>query len=279
MSTPPTSIDPRNEVSITPTEHYIGIDVGTGSVRACIVNGNGDIVGLTSENISLWQPQHGFYVSSVMFTRGPVANFSARSQEQSTTDIWRCICLAVRRAISQDNIDPNSVKGIAYDATCSLVVFNSQTDEPISVTAPNFDSDRNVILWLDHRPVEETEKVNATNHNLLRYVGGRMSIEMEIPKVLWLKNHMPKSTFDQSRFFDLPDALTHISTGNDRRSFCSVICKQGYVPVGVDGSVKGWQEDFLEQIGLGDLVEDNFKKMGGVDGVVSPFLLYFFFFF
>lgn len=43
-------------------EHYIGIDVGTGSARACIMNDQGDIVGLASENIGLWQPQTGYYV-------------------------------------------------------------------------------------------------------------------------------------------------------------------------------------------------------------------------
>jgi ribulose kinase len=62
-----------------------------------------------------------------------------------------------------------------------------------------------------------------------------------------------------------------MATGNENRSFCSTVCKQGYVPVGVDGSVKGWQEDFYEAIGLGDLTKDNFKRMGGVDGVVSLF--------
>lgn len=150
-------------------------------------------------------------------------------------------------------------------------MFNHETDEPVSVTGPNFDSDRNVILWLDHRPVKEATKINATNHNLLRYVGGAMSVEMEIPKVLWLKNHMPKELFEKCQFFDLADALTHIATGNEKRSFCSVVCKQGFVPVGVDGSVKGWQEDFLKEIGLEDLTTDNFKRMGGVDGVVSLF--------
>ena len=152
-------------------------------------------------------------------------------------------------------------------------MFSNVTDEPVSVTSPNYDTEQNVILWLDHRPVKETDVVNATEHNLLRYVGGRMSIEMEIPKVLWLKNNMPKEHFDQCKFYDLPDALTHIATGSDKRSFCSAVCKQGYVPVGVDGSVKGWQEDFLSEIGLKDLTEDNFKRMGGVDGVVSLFLL------
>lgn len=183
----------------------------------------------------------------------------------------------MQRAISQHNINPDCVRGIGFDATCSLTLFSTDTDEPVSVTGPNFDTDRNVILWLDHRPVQETEKINATKHNLLRYVGGQMSIEMEIPKVLWLKNNMPKELFEKCKFYDLADALTHIATGNEKRSYCSVVCKQGYVPVGVDGSVKGWQDDFLREIGLEDLVEEDYKRMGGVDGVVSLFYFVFLF--
>ena len=188
--------------------------------------------------------------------------------------MWRQICQSIRTAMSEHNIDPTSIRGIGFDATCSLAVFSHDTDEPMCVTGPEFSNkdknDRNVILWLDHRPVEETAKVNATKHNLLRYVGGTMSIEMEIPKALWLKNNMPKELFDRCKFYDLTDALTHMATGNENRSFCSVVCKQGFVPVGVDGSMKGWQEDFLQEIGLGDLAKDNFKRLGGVNGVVSP---------
>ncbi|KAI0402167.1 Nup93/Nic96-domain-containing protein [Xylaria palmicola] len=237
-------------------DHYIGIDVGTGSARACLIDSSGDIKALASETIKLWQPQTGYY-------------------EQSTTDIWHCICHCVQRVVHQSGVDSSLIKGIGFDATCSLAVFSHDTDEPVPVTGPDFDNDgndRNVILWLDHRPVEETEKINATGHNLLRYVGGKMSIEMEIPKVLWLKNNMPPALFDRCKFYDLADALTHIATGNETRSFCSTVCKQGYVPVGVDGSVKGWQEDFYHTIGLSDLVEDNFKRMGGVNGVNGKYM-------
>lgn len=56
------STDPHNELKVH-MDHYIGIDVGTGSARACIIDHKGDIVGLASENIGLWQPEHGYYVS------------------------------------------------------------------------------------------------------------------------------------------------------------------------------------------------------------------------
>lgn len=96
-----------------------------------------------------------------------------------------------------------------------------------------------------------------------------MSIEMEIPKVLWLKNNMPKELFERCKFYDLADVLTHLATGKETRSFCSAVCKQGFVPVGIDGSVKGWQDDFLNAIGLPELCEDNFRRMGGVHGQVQ----------
>jgi Ribulose kinase len=100
-----------------------------------------------------------------------------------------------------------------------------------------------------------------------------MSPEMEVPKVLWLQRHMPPDLFRKCKFYDLADALTHMATGTETRSFCSAVCKQGYVPVGIDGSIKGWQEDFWRTLGLGELVEEEFARIGGVDGVVSPFLL------
>ncbi|KAK3315310.1 FGGY family of carbohydrate kinase [Apodospora peruviana] len=241
-------------------EYYIGIDVGTGSARACIIDSSGEIKALASQNIKLWQPADVY---------------GGGHYEQSTTDIWKSICFCVKKVVEESKVDPNSVRGIGFDATCSLAVFTHDTDEPVPVTGPDFSNDgndRNVILWLDHRPLAEAEKINDTKHNLLRYVGGKMSVEMEIPKVLWLKNNMPPELFDRCKFYDLADALTHIATGNETRSFCSTVCKQGYVPVGVDGSVKGWQKDFYHTIGLGDLIKDEFKRMGGVNGVNGVYM-------
>ena len=49
------------------------------------------------------------------------------------------------------------------------------------------DSRRNVIVWMDHRAVEQAERINSCNSPVLQYCGGSLSPEMEPPKVLiWL---------------------------------------------------------------------------------------------
>jgi FGGY-family pentulose kinase len=95
-----------------------------------------------------------------------------------------------------------------------------------------------------------------------------MSLEMEIPKILWLKNHLPAEVFKQCKFYDLPDFLTHRATDWDEaRSYCSLVCKLAYVPEGVESSKYeiGWQKDLLEQIGLESLAED-LTPLGVIQG-------------
>ena len=42
------------------------------------------------------------------------------------------------------------------------------------------------------RAKEEAAKINSTNHELLDNVGGNVSLEMQMPKLLWLSKHKPK---------------------------------------------------------------------------------------
>lgn len=58
--------------------------------------------------------------------------------------------------------------------------------------SPGEPSDHNIIMWMDHRAVQETQRINATQDPALRYVGGEVSVEMELPKALWLKTISPR---------------------------------------------------------------------------------------
>lgn len=55
----------------------------------------------------------------------------------------------MKECLKTSGVNPLNVKGIAFDATCSLVALGDQ-NKPVSV-ALSGESNRNIILWMDHR--------------------------------------------------------------------------------------------------------------------------------
>ena len=56
------------------------------------------------------------------------------------------------------------------------------------------------------------------NHDALRYVGGKLSPEMQMPKLLWMKRNFSATKWERiDGFFDLPDFLTWKATGDESR--------------------------------------------------------------
>ncbi|KAG1791840.1 uncharacterized protein HD556DRAFT_1444914 [Suillus plorans] len=229
--------------------YFIGIDVGTGSARASLVAQNGEIKASSTKDTITWRDHHDH-----------------RIFEQSTNNIWEQICTAVKEVLKESNIPATAVKGLGFDATCSLAVSDFNAN-PITVTKGHDigkNGHRNIILWADHRAEKEAELINSTGSIVLNYVGGTMSLEMEVPKILWLKKHMDPALFARCQFFDLPDFFTYKATGDSTRSYCSTTCKCSFVPD------KGWQPDFFERIGLGELIDDgNWRQMGTAHGQVQ----------
>lgn len=60
-------------------------------------------------------------------------------------------------------------------------------------------------------PPGRRKKINATGHPVLRYVGGKISPEMQTPKILWLKENRPHIYQQARHFFDLADYLTALN--------------------------------------------------------------------
>ena len=205
----------------------VGVDVGSASVRAGVF----DLAG-----------------HRLAFAVRPIRQFHPRTSfvEQSSTDIWRACRESVREAVGGAGVAPAAVVAIGFDATCSLVAVGAG-GRPVSV-AEDGDPDRDIVMWMDHRAVDETAAINATRDPALAYVGGKVSIEMELPKLLWLARRYPARYAAATRFFDLADYLVWRSCGADTASVCTLTCKWNYL-----AHEGRFPEAMLAAVGLGDL--------------------------
>jgi ribulose kinase len=146
--------------------YYIGVDVGTSSVRALIVDPDGTIVASSIQPIDTYRDPADHHVF-----------------EQSTTNIWSAISTAIKSTLAQAEVDGNMIKGLGFDAACSLAVVNWE-DQPIVVTKGaqlGSVGERNIIVWCDHRAEEEAELINKSDSVVLDYVGGTMGVRYPFP--------------------------------------------------------------------------------------------------
>ena len=148
---------------------YVGIDVGTGSARAGVFDAEGTMLAAASREVRIWRPEKDFV-------------------EQSSEDIWTAVGKTVRGAMEEAGCSAEGIRGIGFDATCSMVVLDAE-DKPVTVS-PSGSDEQNIIVWMDHRAMDQTARINATKHKVLDYVGGQVSPEMQTPKLLWLKENL-----------------------------------------------------------------------------------------
>lgn len=86
--------------------YFVGVDVGTGSVRAALVDGAGRILKKSTNATQTWNPETDFY-------------------QQSSEDIWRCCCKVVR--VRYEKLAENIRRVIAIDLVMFICLINNQT--------------------------------------------------------------------------------------------------------------------------------------------------------
>ena len=212
---------------------FLGVDVGSTSARAGLFDARGALHGTGRDGFETHR--------------------DGGRVEQSSSAIWRAVGLAARAALREAGAGAADVAGVGFDAACSLVALDAEGG-PVAV---GDDPGLDVMVWMDQRATAQAERINRGGHDVLRYVGGRISPEMQTPKLLWLAEERPGSYRRVARFLDLADFLTFRATGDDARSLCTVTCKWTYL-----AHEDRWDGGYFESIGLADLPRDGFRRIG-----------------
>ncbi|MCI8326765.1 MAG: carbohydrate kinase [Lachnospiraceae bacterium] len=215
-------------------KYFMGVDAGTHGIRVGIADEQGEF-------IAMKEVPHP--------TEYPAAGYA----EQNAEHWWVGLKEALRDCLS--TITEEQRKNIITACVCATSSTVIPVNEDINPLTP-------AILWMDTRAVEQADRMNATNHPILKYCGDAVSPEWMLPKVLWIKENQ-RDIYDKSyKIIEQLDYLNYKLCGVLSSSICQTTCKWNYVE-----SEGGYQRDFMEAIGFGDY-ED--KLVTRVDKIGVP---------
>lgn len=201
-------------------KYVIGLDYGTDSARALIVNAeNGEIIASAVKKYPRWSV-------------GKYCNPSINQYRQHPQDYIDVLEATVKEALSQSpQGTAEQVVGIAFDTTGSTPAFTDATGTPLALL-PEFAENPNAmfVLWKDHTAVKEAAEINELcktwNIDYAAYEGGIYSSEWFWAKALHVLREdeaVREKAFSIVEYCEwLPALITGVKTSKDIvRSRCA----------------------------------------------------------
>jgi L-ribulokinase len=226
--------------------YVIGVDYGTDSVRALLVNGDtGEEIALSVFEYPRWK-------------KGLYCNASYNQFRQHPSDYIEGLEFTVRDLLSSYPDVARFVKAISIDTTGSTPVAVDENSIPLSMS-PRFSENPNAmfVLWKDHTAIREADEINHLcrtwgGPDYTKYSGGIYSSEWFWSKILHIIRKDPEIEEAAASWMEHCDWIPAMLTGNTRpdllkRSRCSAGHKALWH--------KEWggfpQEDFLAKLDPG----------------------------
>ena len=206
---------PRGSVRSASRRFVLGIDFGTLSARALLVNvDTGDEVGTAVHE----------YASGVIDESLPrdKARLPPESALQDPADYLTALEKTVRKALRAAQAKPDQVLGIGTDFTSCTVLPTRADGTPLCFDKRwRKDPHAWVKLWKHHAAQPEASFINEvgrqTNEYFLRSYGGRYSSEWFFSKLLETVNHAPEVYEATDRFLEAGDWIVWQLCGQERR--------------------------------------------------------------
>ncbi len=198
--------------------YFIGIDSSTTATKALVMDDNGHVLGVASNEYSFETP-HPLW------------------SEQSPSLWWTGTVESIRQVLAKTNVDASSVKGIGLAGQMHGLVL---LDDKGEVLRPS-------LLWNDQRTGAQCDSIRRKlgKKKLIQITGNDALTGFTAPKILWVQKHEPE-IWKRVRHILLPkDYVRYKMTGE-----FAVDCADGAGTILFDLKKRNWSQEVLTALDI-----------------------------
>jgi len=217
--------------------YFLGIDLGTSSVKILAFNDKNEIVGDVTKEYPVYFPHDKW-------------------AEQDPLDWWKGTKEAIIELVEKYNIPKDGIKALSFSGQMHGLVA---LDDKNEVLTP-------AILWCDQRTEDECNDITSYfgSEKLSEYTGNKALTGFTAPKILWVKKNLP-DVFAKIKHIMLPkDYLNFKLTGNYATDVSDA---SGMLLLDVKN--RCWSRDMLDYIGITESMLPKLYESYEVTGKVS----------
>ncbi len=218
--------------------YYIGIDLGTSSVKLILMNADGTIANTTSRDYPLYFPHPGW-------------------AEQEPEEWWNGVCEGLSALLT--GFDASQVAGISFGGQMHGLVILDEDDQVI----------RPAILWNDNRTAAQTDYLNNVvgKDRLSACTANIAFAGFTAPKILWLRENEPENFARIAKIMLPKDYIAYRLCGVHSCDFSDA---SGMLLLDVKN--KRWSDEMIEICGIRREMLPQLFESWEVTGTIKPCL-------
>lgn len=212
---------------------FLGIDIGTSSVKAVVINEAGDVIDQATAALAVSRPQ-------------------ALWSEQDPSDWWS----ATNRAVLDLSPDRRAkVRGIGLSGQMHGATLLGARDEVL----------RPAILWNDGRSFAECHALEASEPRLHAIAGNLAMPGFTAPKLLWVKHNEPEVFSKVARVLLPKDYVRLLMTGEAASDM-----SDSAGTLWLDVEKRAWSPELLDATGLEERHMPQLFEGSQITGTLLP---------
>lgn len=199
-------------------KHFIGIDLGTQSMKGILLNPSGKLV---SSKTASYYPE---------FPKPNWCEHDVKDWEDALTKI-------IHGLLAESGVDKREIGMIGFASQCGGLVPIGYDGEAL----------RKAILWLDHRAEPQCDEIrkSITDDECLHIIGSSVTSTLRAPKILWMRENEPDLYEKTMAFLEVGEYMVFYLTGRLASDYA-----HSSITALFDVGKKQWSEQMLKITGI-----------------------------